>query len=727
MKFRTLSRCCAALALAAAAACSDDAPLASSPTPESPSDPSLLRLECVGSRVEGTVRCGVPAPSGVRGDLVLGGQGEFVKMTSSGVLYSGGQFTFFLTLQNLIGQPLGTTDGTTVASGGIRVFFATGPIVTQGTGTITVVADGTGTFTEAGQPYYAYHEIVKPGATSSARKWRLDMPATVETFAFSLYVSAPVRWQDGWIDLGPTRTVGLNQATPLGAVVRDRLGRALPGEPVTFSSSNTAVATVDASGTVTGTSTGTTTITATSGGRGGTLALSVGRAVNNVLAFGGQVLVPATLQVSTLLQDSSGNFLTGRSITWTSSDTTIAKVSATGLVTGIAPGVASITASVEGKSGSANVTVNTAPAGIVKLSRVQAGTYFSCGLAPDGAAYCWGPNLDGNLGNGNIGSSGADYRNAPDAVIGGLHFTALSVSARACGLVAGGAAYCWGNNDGGSLGVGDTVHRVQPTAVSGGIAFAVIAAGRSHTCGISTSHVAYCWGKNNAGQLGTGDNTDSYVPVPVAGGVQFDSISTSWDHTCALTAAGAAYCWGDNYQFSLGDGTSTARNTPRPVVGGFTFVQLSVGQSYTCAVTAAGAGYCWGDNSFSTLGNGQATSTYSSTVPVPVSGNITWARMAAGTRHASCGIDVSGNAWCWGRNDGFMLLGTSTNIGSSTVPARVAGGLAFAQLSGGFTHTCGVTTAGWAYCWGPAVNGANGDGTYTGRGTATPIAKGAIP
>ncbi|HEV8266218.1 MAG TPA: Ig-like domain-containing protein, partial [Gemmatimonadales bacterium] len=69
------------------------------------------------------------------------------------------------------------------------------------------------------------------------------------------------------------------------------------------------------------------------------------------------VEVRQTVQLTATPKDSAGTPLAGRPISWTSSDTAVATVSDTGLVTGQAPGLATITATSEGKSGSASITV----------------------------------------------------------------------------------------------------------------------------------------------------------------------------------------------------------------------------------------------------------------------------------------------------------------------------------------------------------------------------------
>jgi hypothetical protein len=90
-------------------------------------------------------------------------------------------------VQNLTKQSLGTDDG--VAVKGVNVFFNSGPTVTSGTGIVTVNADGTAMFSQAGQPYYLYNQIIAPYEISSSRLWQFTVPATVKTFDFTLLVS----------------------------------------------------------------------------------------------------------------------------------------------------------------------------------------------------------------------------------------------------------------------------------------------------------------------------------------------------------------------------------------------------------------------------------------------------------------------------------------------------------------------------------------------------------
>src|SRR5216117_3244304 len=203
----------------------------------------------------------------------------------------------------------------------------------------------------------------------------------------------------------------------------------------------------------------------------------------------------------------------------------------------------------------------------------------------------------------------------------------------ACGVTTGGAAYCWGPNGYGELGNGTTTSSAIPVAVSGGLSFATVSANFESTCGVTTGGAAYCWGVNQQGELGNGSTTgpqtcvnigESYpcslTPVAVSGGLSFATVSAGYLHACGVTTGGAAYCWGYNYDGELGNGSNTGpqvcayepcSTTPVAVSGGLSFATVSAGGGFTCGVTTGGAAYCWGIDGFSFTDN---------LTPVPVSG-----------------------------------------------------------------------------------------------------------
>jgi alpha-tubulin suppressor-like RCC1 family protein len=361
-------------------------------------------------------------------------------------------------------------------------------------------------------------------------------------------------------------------------------------------------------------------------------------------------------------------------------------------------------------SAQAAVTV-TGPA--ISYSAVNVGVYSSCGLIAGGtlpgAAYCWGDNTYGELGNGSNTAS-----LTPVAVSGGLTFTQIGVGRGfVCAVTTAGAAYCWGDNTNGELGNGTTANSSTPAAVSGGLTFSQVSAGFDSSCGVTTSGAAYCWGA--AGELGNGSNNSSTTPVPVSGGLTFAQVSSGNGFSCGVTTAGAAYCWGGNNGFGvLGNGSTTSSTTPVAVSGGLTFAQVSAGELASCGVTTSGDAYCWGENADGDLGDGSTTN---SSTPVAVSGGLTFVQVSVGNAE-TCGLTTAGAVYCWGDNgEGNFGNGSET---SSTTPVAGGGGLSFTQVSTVAFTTCGVTTGGTAYCWGGDGYGQMGRGSTL--SSTTPVA-----
>jgi alpha-tubulin suppressor-like RCC1 family protein len=338
-------------------------------------------------------------------------------------------------------------------------------------------------------------------------------------------------------------------------------------------------------------------------------------------------------------------------------------------------------------------TGTSVPATDLVFASVDAGGHHACGVTINGAAYCWGDNTYGQLGDGTTASSFA-----PIAVAGGLTFQAVSAGGDfTCGITTSGAAYCWGDNWDGQLGLGvSTGPYTSPVAVPGALTFASVSAGGLHTCSVTIAGAAYCWGSDLSGDLGDGtggESSNGRTPVLVAGGQTFATVSAGAYHTCGVITSGAAYCWGWNMGGRLGDGTegwTISRLSPVAVLGGLTFAAVSAGGGSTCGITTTGSAYCWGLNHTGDLGIGKAGPEQCefvddsfqpiflacSHVPVKVAGGLTFAALRVAT--GACGVTALGAGYCWGWNS----VGGSTTIRSA--PVAVAGGLSFAAISAGW-------------------------------------------
>jgi len=364
------------------------------------------------------------------------------------------------------------------------------------------------------------------------------------------------------------------------------------------------------------------------------------------------------------------------------------------------------------------VTVSAATGGVQMIRSVVAGSH-TCALTTASKAYCWGYNADGQLGNNETSL----VNPTPSAVAGGFQFATLflsKVEGVTCGVTAPGAAYCWGDNDDGELGDGTRTQRTTPTPVAGGLAFRSFAVGTVHTCGVALNGTAYCWGFTTAGAFGDGSTGLRTTPAVAAPGLTFDNIVAGQDFTCGLTPLGAAYCWGRGTDGQLGNGAAANSATPVPVSGGIEFAYLVAGGLSVCGVTTGAKAYCWGSDFFGTLGDGSSATDDGVTrrvAPVEVAGGLFFKSLSAGYSTV-CGVASSGAAYCWGSNGGSIGDGT---MDQRSRPTLVAGGLTFQSIAVGTGQTCGVTTDSALYCWGSNSNGELGDGTTSPHSVPTPV------
>ncbi len=530
-------------------------------------------------------------------------------------------------------------------------------------------------------------------------------------------------------------TLNPGAATQLVATPVDGSSLQLFGcNPVAWSTNAAGNATVDSTGRVVAVASGSATITATIATKTGSSAITIasaGAPATLTLLAGDQQYAftssAAPVSPKVLVKDANNVPVPNVPVTFTVSGGTFnggnpsvvnTDVNGTAVATSWTPSssgsTASMTASIGGGVPNVVATVNLVGSGTIQTTCIDDG--FS--------QRCWGSGTRGQLGNGTFSSSTTPV-NVSVGSTGMKIVTRTNFGDHFCGLNSSGAAYCWGWNAGGQLGDGTRTDRNVPTAVIGGLTFTSLAAGGVHTCGVTTAGDVYCWGINVFGQLGDstiGTSRTAPTKVKTPAGLVFTSVTAGSTSTCATTAAGEAYCWGNNANGQLGIGnTVSPQIAPVHVAGSVKFPKISIAPWGGCGLTAAGAAYCWGSNVNNSIGDGTAVNSSS---PVAVVGGHVFAEITAGASRA-CGEKTALNQytiWCWGFGGGGFGDGNAVNHPTPT-PLPITGTKMFvSSLSQGTTCVLGVG-GNLVFCWGNNSGGQLGDGTTSAANEPEPVGK----
>jgi uncharacterized protein YjdB len=549
-------------------------------------------------------------------------------------------------------------------------------------------------------------------------------------------------------------------ATPL-----DAEGNPLSGLEITWRTGDPGRATVSSTGLVTGIGVGSTLVEAVVEGVAGSTEVDVELPVAPVASIS---LAPTTLKVApsrfaqftpTLL-DAAGNEVTGRAIEWSSADLSVATVDQAGVVVGNAAGSTTVSATIDGKV--AMATVEVAPQfEVVSIEVTPPSTSVAeretVQLTLIGRSAS-GEELPGRRVEWTAGTPNAlsvsdrglvtGIAAAPDGVVvaaadGFIAQVPVVVTpAAVASVTVGPGTLTFGHGgevsliavvrDRGGVELTDrtvawsvanpSVARIDRTQIwtSAASGYAVVVTGLTDG---STALTATVEGKTGISTLNV--TTVDFVSLP---------------GRCGLTSAGQAFCLGSNDYGQLGQGApigSFVQHAPVLAQPGLTFVDIADGAEHSCGVTASGAAYCWGANWLGQLGTSQTVGkcstqhTFTCTPnPQLVSGGLTFTDIDAGT-FTTCGITTAGSAYCWGMNNSGQVGAPEEKVCDpdrqfkcNTTPTAVSGGRRYRLLAVGYVHTCGIATDNRTFCWGDNGHGQLGNPGWPTGPAATVVSGG---
>ncbi|MCB1014171.1 MAG: hypothetical protein KDB10_03500 [Acidimicrobiales bacterium] len=262
-----------------------------------------------------------------------------------------------------------------------------------------------------------------------------------------------------------------------------------------------------------------------------------------------------------------------------------------------------------------------------------------------------------------------------------------------------------------------------------------VAAGATMSCAVLQDGTARCWGTGPLGTGGAFNQTSTLAVVveddqgdPLTG---VEQIAVGGSHVCARLADATAVCWGENLAGELGDGTTDPSVVPVAVQqpGGAVLTgvtELALGDLHSCARMDTGEARCWGQNQ-GTLGDGtrknrtRAVLVRNGSGTGPLGGV---AQVVAGAQH-TCALLTAGTVRCFGENgQGQLGDGTTTaRLRPKLVkPPSGTGPLTnVTQLAADLQSTCARLANGQARCWGPNASGQRGNGTVTPPFQAGPL------
>ena len=147
-----------------------------------------------------------------------------------------------------------------------------------------------------------------------------------------------------------------------------------------------------------------------------------------------------------------------------------------------------------------------------------------------------------------------------------------------------------------------------------------------------------------------------------------------------------------------------AGSGPAPTKVGRRFDQVSIGVNHGCGVSDAQL-FCWGGNSKGQIGNNSTTAAG----VVEIGAGTGWKSVSAGETH-TCAVSFAGRVFCWGDNRNGQLGDGTTSDHRVPTPIAGTGSTLFSSVAVGKGHSCAIAANGRAWCWGDGFAGQLGTG-----------------